>query len=181
MAIFEVWDIVKVPFPYTDRPVRQRRPGLVVAAGEIETAHGLLWLVMITSAENRGWPGDVAFRISAPLVSPPHRSCAQRRSPRWMPEMHNGSARCPAPIEKPLPPVCVPCLAPCSCSLCPIMCECRFWAAVEAVPLASTPGSGPRRSQSLSRLPGSSRSHSTARHPNYGGRSAPPVQNRIGR
>jgi len=59
MAIFEVWDIVKVPFPYTDRPVRQRRPALVVAAGEIEVAHGLLWLTMITSAENRGWPDDV--------------------------------------------------------------------------------------------------------------------------
>jgi mRNA interferase MazF len=61
MAIFKVWDIVKVPFPYTDRPVRQRRPALVVAAGEIEAAHGLLWLVMITSAENRGWPGDVGI------------------------------------------------------------------------------------------------------------------------
>jgi mRNA interferase MazF len=59
MPDFEVWDIVKVPFPYTDRPVRQRRPGLVVAAGELETAHGLLWLVMVTSAANRGWLGDV--------------------------------------------------------------------------------------------------------------------------
>lgn len=61
MAIFEVWDVVKVSFPYTDRPVRQRRPALVVAAGEIEATHGLLWLVMITSAENRGWPGDVGI------------------------------------------------------------------------------------------------------------------------
>lgn len=60
MPGFEVWDIVKVPFPYTDRPVRQRRPGLVIAAGELEEAHGLLWLAMITSAANRGWPGDVA-------------------------------------------------------------------------------------------------------------------------
>jgi mRNA interferase MazF len=59
MATFEIWDVVKVPFPYTDRPVRQRRPALVVAAGEIETSHGLVWLVMITSAENRGRPGDV--------------------------------------------------------------------------------------------------------------------------
>lgn len=58
MATFNAWDIVKIPFPYTDRPVRQRRPALVIAAGEIEAAHGLLWLVMITSAENRGWPGD---------------------------------------------------------------------------------------------------------------------------
>jgi len=60
MPGFEVWDIVKVPFPYTDRPVRQRRPALVIAAGELETAHGLLWLAMITSAGNRGWPGDAA-------------------------------------------------------------------------------------------------------------------------
>src|SRR6266478_9343008 len=59
MPAFEVWDIVKVPFPYTDRPVRQRRPALVIAAGELEAAHGLLWLVMVTSAANRGWPGDV--------------------------------------------------------------------------------------------------------------------------
>jgi mRNA interferase MazF len=61
MAIFELWDIVKVPFPYTDRPVRQRRPALVVAAREIEAAHGLLWLVMITSAENPGRQGDVGI------------------------------------------------------------------------------------------------------------------------
>ena len=56
---FEVWDIVKVPFPYTDRPIRQNRPALVIAAGELEATHGLLWLAMITSAENRGWTGDV--------------------------------------------------------------------------------------------------------------------------
>ncbi len=27
MPTFDVWDIVKVPFPYTSRPVRQRWPG----------------------------------------------------------------------------------------------------------------------------------------------------------
>src|SRR5580765_3625510 len=59
MPSFEVWDIVKVPFPYTDRPIRQRRPALVVAAGDLLAEHGLLWLAMITSAANRSWPGDV--------------------------------------------------------------------------------------------------------------------------
>jgi mRNA interferase MazF len=59
MPIFEVWDIVKVPFPYTDRPIRQNRPALVIAAGKLEATHGLLWLAMITSAANRGWTGDV--------------------------------------------------------------------------------------------------------------------------
>lgn len=61
MPGFEVWDIVKVPFPYTDRPIRQRRPALIVAAGPLQAEHGLLWLAMITSAANRGWPGDVAI------------------------------------------------------------------------------------------------------------------------
>jgi mRNA interferase MazF len=60
MPIFEPWDIIKVPFPYTDRPVRQRRPALVVAATALQAEHGRLWVLMITSAENRGWQGDVS-------------------------------------------------------------------------------------------------------------------------
>jgi len=73
MPTFEVWDIVKVPFPYTDRPVRQRRPALVIAAAELASVHGLLWLAMVTSAANRGWPGDVAVsdldRAGLPIPS----------------------------------------------------------------------------------------------------------------
>jgi mRNA interferase MazF len=75
--IFEPWDIVKVPFPCTDRPVRQRRPALVIAAGDLQMMHGLLWLAMITSAENRGWGGDVPISdpttagLSAPSIVRP--------------------------------------------------------------------------------------------------------------
>lgn len=61
MAIFEAWDVVAVPFPYTDRPTRQRRPALVISGSGIQVDHGLLWVLMITSAENRGWPGDVTI------------------------------------------------------------------------------------------------------------------------
>lgn len=60
MPTFEVFDVVKVPFPYTHRPVRQRRPAVVVAASRMAADHGLLWVVMVTSAENRGWASDVA-------------------------------------------------------------------------------------------------------------------------
>ena len=59
MPSFKQGDVVKVPFPYTDRSTRQFRPALVASTGGIEAAHGLLWVVMITSADNRGWPGDV--------------------------------------------------------------------------------------------------------------------------
>ena len=61
MASFKPWDVVKVPFPYTDRPIRQHRPALVVAAGQLEATHGLLWVLMITSAENRRWENDIVI------------------------------------------------------------------------------------------------------------------------
>ena len=67
MPSFKQGDVIKVPFPYTDRSTRQSRPALVVSAGGIEDAHGLLWVVMITSAENRGWPGDV--QVSNPALA----------------------------------------------------------------------------------------------------------------
>lgn len=61
MASFEPGDIVKVPFPYTDRATRQRRPAMVVSSPALEDDHGLLWVVMITSVENLTWPNDVAI------------------------------------------------------------------------------------------------------------------------
>ena len=59
MPTFDQGDVIKVPFPYTDRATRQSRPALVVSTARLEELHGLLWVVMITSAENRGWPDDV--------------------------------------------------------------------------------------------------------------------------
>lgn len=62
MASFEPGDMIKVPSSCADRPTRQFRPALVVSAPALEEGHGLLWVLMITSAENRSWPGDVAVR-----------------------------------------------------------------------------------------------------------------------
>lgn len=61
MPIFEQGDIVRVPFPYTDRDTRQRRPALVVSSGAMGEEASLLWVVMITSAENRPWIDDIAI------------------------------------------------------------------------------------------------------------------------
>jgi mRNA interferase MazF len=61
MPGYEVWDIVKVPFPYTNRPIQQRRPALVVAVPNVPGAPDLLWVLMVTSAANRAWPGDVVI------------------------------------------------------------------------------------------------------------------------
>jgi mRNA interferase MazF len=56
---FEPWDVLKIPFPFNARPVLEYRPVLVIAGGRLESAHGLLWVVMITSATTASWPGDV--------------------------------------------------------------------------------------------------------------------------
>lgn len=58
---FDRGDVVRVPFPYTDRDTRQHRPALVVSRGGLGDGGSLLWVVMITSAANRGWPGDVSL------------------------------------------------------------------------------------------------------------------------
>lgn len=58
--MFATFDIVVVPFPYADRLAEKRRPAVVVNAPLLERQHGLVWLVMVTSAENRRWEGDVA-------------------------------------------------------------------------------------------------------------------------
>jgi mRNA interferase MazF len=61
LATFEQGDVVRVPFPYTDVDAGQHRPALVVSRGGIGDRGALLWVVMITSAAHRGWPGDVAL------------------------------------------------------------------------------------------------------------------------
>ncbi len=59
MSAFKRWDVVRIPFPLKARPVQARRPALVIVAGDVFKHHGLLWVLMITSAKNRGWPGDI--------------------------------------------------------------------------------------------------------------------------
>lgn len=68
---FEAGDIVRVAFPYTDRSIRQMRPALVVSDGAIGSTGALLWVLMITSAENVAWPGDVPIGELRPTTGLP--------------------------------------------------------------------------------------------------------------
>jgi mRNA interferase MazF len=58
------WDVVVVPFPYSDKLAEKRRPALVVSADKFNTETGLLWVAMITSTTNIGWYGDVEIPIA---------------------------------------------------------------------------------------------------------------------
>jgi len=52
-----------VPFPYVEQPRREVRPAVVVSKGLLGGDAGLFWSVMITSAENRGWPDDISLEV----------------------------------------------------------------------------------------------------------------------
>lgn len=63
MPTFNQGDVVRVPFPYTNRNTRQYRPALVVSQSAGDDAGALIWVVMITSAANRRWVGDVSLEM----------------------------------------------------------------------------------------------------------------------
>ena len=84
MPTFERGDVVRVPFPYTDRPVRQHRPALVLATpGAADDNDGgaveLVWVLMITSAANRWWPDDVDVELGRPETGLPVASVVRTR------------------------------------------------------------------------------------------------------
>lgn len=68
---FEPWDVVVVPFPFTDKSTSKRRPALILSAKRhFDIGHSVL--AMITSRKNVGWPLDVPITDSsaAGLPSP---------------------------------------------------------------------------------------------------------------
>ena len=58
---FEAFDVVVVPFPFTDRRAAKRRPALIVSSTEFNEAHAECILTMVTSARS-DWPSDVSLR-----------------------------------------------------------------------------------------------------------------------
>jgi len=79
MPSFEPWDVVKIPLPAAAASVIEYRPALVIAAGRLESAHELLWALMITSAANPPWPTDVPITDlrNAGLPAPSVVRCAK--------------------------------------------------------------------------------------------------------
>lgn len=71
---FDPWDVVVVPFPFTDQKTSKRRPALVLSARRhFDIGHSVL--AMITSRTNAGWPLDVPITdgsvagLSSPSVA----------------------------------------------------------------------------------------------------------------
>jgi mRNA interferase MazF len=75
MASFERFDVVRVPFPFTDRQAEKNRPALVISGGAaFNRPAGHSVMAMITSAGHAPSPLDVpisdlkAARLPAPSI-----------------------------------------------------------------------------------------------------------------
>lgn len=69
------WEIVVVPFPFSDGPGTKRRPALVLSPADFNRQSGHSILAMITSAERSAWPGDIPLD---PALLGLHKPCVIR-------------------------------------------------------------------------------------------------------
>ena len=59
METYKAFDVVVVPFPFTDRQAEKRRPALILSRKEeFNLTGGHYVLAMITSQKNPHWPLD---------------------------------------------------------------------------------------------------------------------------
>ncbi|MBE0576213.1 MAG: type II toxin-antitoxin system PemK/MazF family toxin [Desulfuromonadales bacterium] len=60
---FEAFDVVVVPFPFTDNATTKRRPALILSdAKAFNQQAGQAVMAMITSARNSDWPLDIEIQ-----------------------------------------------------------------------------------------------------------------------
>jgi mRNA interferase MazF len=56
---YDAFDVVTVPFPFTDRDQRKRRPAVVMSSRRLSAHARQYVLAMVTSAHHERWPFDV--------------------------------------------------------------------------------------------------------------------------
>jgi mRNA interferase MazF len=67
------FEVVVVPFPFTDRRASKRRPALALSSETFSAASGHSVLAMITSEANPPWPMDVAIDAGAAGLRAPSK------------------------------------------------------------------------------------------------------------
>jgi mRNA interferase MazF len=59
MPTYKQFDVVVVPFPFTDRTATKKRPALVLSSEPFNSGIGHSVMAMITTASHSVWPLDV--------------------------------------------------------------------------------------------------------------------------
>ncbi len=74
-VICKQWNVVVVPFPFTEQAGTKRRPALVLSKKTFND-HGYTLLLMITTKAHQAWPGDT--EITHFQISGLSRTCVVR-------------------------------------------------------------------------------------------------------
>jgi mRNA interferase MazF len=61
MPTYKRFDVVVVPFPFTDRTAAKKRPALVLSCELFNSGIGQSVMAMITTASHSAWPFDVGI------------------------------------------------------------------------------------------------------------------------
>jgi mRNA interferase MazF len=56
---FRTWDVVVVPFPYSEAQQTVVRPGVIVSTPRLHQKTRMYYVAMITNARHAPWEGDV--------------------------------------------------------------------------------------------------------------------------
>ncbi len=59
--IYDRYDVVVLPFPFDEIPVRKRRPAAVISGRSFNEANGNTIVAMITTAKETKWPSDATI------------------------------------------------------------------------------------------------------------------------
>ena len=62
MTICDRFDVVEVPFPFSDAPRAKRRKALVLSSRDFNEGNSSSVLMMITTAARSRWLGDVSIQ-----------------------------------------------------------------------------------------------------------------------
>jgi mRNA interferase MazF len=61
MTVYDPFDVVVVPFPFTEKAKQKPRPALVISSRTFNAAHDHVILLMITTAARMQWGSDIAI------------------------------------------------------------------------------------------------------------------------
>ncbi len=62
MTIYKQFDVVVVPFPFSDKLKNKKRKALVLSSSSFNHEHDVIILGMLTSASHSAWPSDVPIK-----------------------------------------------------------------------------------------------------------------------
>lgn len=60
--VYDPYSIILVPFPFTDKNHKKKRPALIISSTKHQQQTGHTTVLMITTAKKSSWPSDYSIK-----------------------------------------------------------------------------------------------------------------------